>query len=72
MMNDPMADLSGPTPATQDEMNNTKEVFDPMAMQVNMGRIERIRSVMGIVSGCVAGITGLTNLQGLGEYIMMI
>jgi hypothetical protein len=71
-MNDPMAGISGPTTApgpsgSPEDMTHTKEVYDPIAMQVNMQRIERIRSVMGIVSGCVAGIVGLTSLEGLGK-----
>lgn len=64
---DPMADLggSGGGPKQQDgNLNTTKEVFDPLVVGTNLQRIDRIRSVMGIASGCVAGIGGLTGLQG--------
>jgi hypothetical protein len=72
MMQDPMANLTGETPAGQNPSNmnggNTKEVFDPIALQLNMQRIGRIQSVMGIAAGCVAGIAGMTGFEGLGEY----
>ena len=48
--------------------SSKKDVFDPMALQVNMQRIDRIRSVMGIASGCMAGTLGFTGLQGLGMF----
>jgi hypothetical protein len=70
MMADPMADLSGePGGQASGDNDNTKQVYDPMAMQMNLHRIDRIRSMMGICSGCVAGIAGLTGLQGLGEFL---
>lgn len=70
IMMDPMADLGGPSagggggPKQQDNLSTTREVFDPLAMGANFQRIDRIRSVMGIASGCVAGILGLTGLTG--------
>ena len=70
-MQDPMANLTGETPGQNpSNMNggNTKEVFDPIALQLNMQRIGRIQSVMGIAAGCVAGIAGMTGFEGLGEY----
>lgn len=69
-MADPMADLSGDTPGNPmsgDNDNNMKQVFDPIAMQMNLQRIDRIRSVMGIASGCVAGIVGISGWIGFGE-----
>jgi hypothetical protein len=69
MMADPMADLGGSAPAgmmTGDDQPHSKDVVDTMILQYNLARIERIRSVMGIASGCIAGIAGLTGLQGLG------
>jgi hypothetical protein len=63
-MIDPMADL-GSSGATANE-TDAKEVFDPNALNQNMQRIDKVRSLMGIISGCVAGICGLTGLQGLG------
>ena len=70
MIADPMADLTGEgTPGPANEMSSQKEVFNPMVLQVNMQRVDRIRSIMGIASGCVAGTLGLTGLQGLGKWI---
>ena len=67
-MMDPMAGLDGAdTPAAGDHgESSSKEVFDAIALQRNMQRIDKIRSVMGIASGCVSGIMGLTGLEGLG------
>jgi hypothetical protein len=77
-MQDPMANLTGDAPVGGQDpaggasmgMANGKQVFDPIALQINMQRIERIRAVMGIASGCVAGIIGLTGLEGLGKDIV--
>ena len=67
-MIDPMAGLDGsPQGDMSSDATNTKEVFDSVALQRNMQRIEKIRSVMGIASGCVSGIIGLTGLEGLGK-----
>jgi hypothetical protein len=73
MIADPMADLTGQgTPGTGgDNLNSQKEVFNPLLLQVNMQRIDRIRSIMGIASGCVAGILGATGLQGLGKITLI-
>lgn len=66
-MMDPMADMDGnETSAVTDDMQNSKDIFDPMILQWNMARIERIRAVMGIASGCIAGIAGFTGIEGLG------
>jgi hypothetical protein len=66
-MMDPMADLDGPPQGgASSELANSKEVFDQVALQRNMQRIDKMRSVMGIASGCVSGIVGLTGLEGLG------
>mmetsp|Transcript_1543 Transcript_1543/g.2182 ORF Transcript_1543/g.2182 Transcript_1543/m.2182 type:complete len:131 (-) Transcript_1543:765-1157(-) len=75
MIADPMADIGGPDPSgagggAGDMGSTTKEVVDPMAMAMNMQRIERIKNVMGIVSGCVAGICGLTGFSGLVCFIL--
>jgi len=64
---DPMAGLDdapsqGDTPS---DSGHSKEVFDSVALQRNMQRVDNIRSVVGIASGCVAGIIGLTSLDGL-------
>jgi len=71
-MQDPMANITADPAGGQGaagDLNNTKEVFDPMVMQVNLQRIERIRAVMGIASGCVAGIFGFTGWEGLSKCI---
>jgi len=73
MIADPMANLTGaPAPgqhAASAGAGNRKEVFDPVVMQVNLQRIDRIHAVMGIASGVVAGILGLTGLEGLGTFL---
>lgn len=68
-MADPMADLGagapgGPSKNDNANLANTKEVTDPLVLGTNLQRVDRIRSVMGIASGVVAGIGGLTGLQG--------
>ena len=69
-MIDPMAGIadsgnSGPGDATGGE---GKDVFDMAAFQLNLKKMDKIRSFMGIVSGCAAGILGLTSLSGLGAF----
>ena len=76
-MIDPMADLAAGGP---DMMNsamgggpsdeNNKEVFDMDAFRYNFRKMDKIRSFMGIVAGCVAGVLGLTGLSGLGELFV--
>ena len=67
MMADPMSNLTGETPkGSGDDDLNSKEVINGMALQANMYRIDKIRTVMGITSGCVAGILGFTSLEGFG------
>lgn len=63
-----MANLDGGSApgAAADTSSSTKDVFDPVALNFNLKKIDNIRSFMGIASGCVAGIFGLTGLQGLG------
>ena len=55
--------------ATTGAFHNLKsnEIVDPLIVQMNLSRIERIRSVMGIASGCIAGILGLTGMEGFGK-----
>jgi hypothetical protein len=73
-MIDPMADIDGATsgggamdPTTTSDGEHNQEVFDINAHRINMKKMDYIRSFMGIVSGCVAGVLGLTGLSGLGE-----
>ena len=61
MMADPMADM-GPPKADSGLLE--REPVDPLILNMNMARIERMRSVMAIASGCIAGIAGFTGLQG--------
>jgi len=64
-MIDPMAGLDGGVPGAQE--TDEKDVIDMTSLRYNMERIDTIRSSMGIASGCIAGICGLTGLEGLGE-----
>mmetsp|Transcript_30462 Transcript_30462/g.34722 ORF Transcript_30462/g.34722 Transcript_30462/m.34722 type:complete len:123 (+) Transcript_30462:87-455(+) len=68
-MIDPMADLGGSANATSE--TDTKEVFDVNLLTMNLQRIDKIRSFMGIVSGCVAGICGLTGIAGLVCFVIL-
>ena len=72
-MIDPMADIDGTTsgsgggamamdPSTNADGEHNQEVFDINAHRINMKKMDYIRSFMGIVSGCVAGVLGLTGL----------
>ena len=80
-MQDPMANLTGDQqdPSSSSDSagggtlggTTTKIAIDPIAMNENMKRMDRIRSVMGIVSGCVAGICGMTGLQGLCKLLLL-
>eukprot|EP00978_Attheya_sp_CCMP212_P002109 scaffold4347_cov55-Attheya_sp.AAC.2 len=63
---DPMAGIGGNGPSPTDQTNsNEREVLDMTAAMANHKKVDTIRSFMGIVSGCVAGILGLTGLEGL-------
>jgi len=70
-MIDPMANLDPTAPGGNPEMDAcgdaSREVFDMDAYKSNFRKMDKIRSFMGIVSGCVAGICGLTGLGGLGK-----
>lgn len=78
-MIDPMADLDGGVSgAGQAGGTGTggdfstiggegKDIFDVPSVQLNMKRMDKVRSFMGIVSGCVAGVLGLTGIEGFGE-----
>ena len=72
MMNDPMAGMDQPVSGPPTDDIDSKEVFDPMILQFNLQRIERIRSVMGIASGCIAGIAGLTGFEGIGMFAWLL
>jgi hypothetical protein len=65
IMIDPMANLDA-VPAA-DAAADEKDIIDVPTLRYNMQAIDKVRSVMGIASGCVAGICGLTGYEGLGE-----
>ena len=74
IMIDPMANIGDPAAAPGgSDMDaagggdGSQEVFDMSAYRSNMRKTDRIRSFMGIASGCVAGVCGLTGLSGLGK-----
>ncbi|KAG7360499.1 Rab5-interacting protein Rab5ip [Nitzschia inconspicua] len=69
-MMDPMADLDAPTAATA-SASDEKEVLDITTLRYNAQSIDTVRSVMGIVSGCVAGICGLTGWAGLACFLVL-
>ena len=78
-MIDPMADLTAGGPDMMNSAmggssddNNNKEVFDMDAFRYNFRKMDKIRSFMGIVAGCVAGVLGLTGLSGLGELFVLL
>ena len=68
-MIDPMADLGSSGDTAND--GDAKDVFDPNALGQNMQRIDKVRSFMGIISGCLAGIFGFTGLEGLGKNTLI-
>jgi len=65
-MMDPMAGIDGDSPGEQ--ATDEKDVIDVTSLRYNLERVDKIQSVMGIASGCVAGICGLTGLEGLGTF----
>ena len=70
-MIDPMANIDTPVGGgSGGEMEAGEEVFDVNAFKSNLRKIDKIRSFMGIISGCVAGVCGLTGLSGLGELLL--
>lgn len=72
-MIDPMANITsqgpvgpgGQSPNDDNTVVEAKDVCDFQAMKYNELKMDRIKSFMGIVSGCCAGILGLTNGFGL-------
>ena len=62
---------NAPQAEASSDLANSKEVFDMVALQRNIQRIDKIRAVMGIASGCVAGIIGLTGLEGLICFLFL-
>jgi hypothetical protein len=71
---DPMANLDGgdevpgaPSASLDPSRTVPSDVYDPWTLNLNLRRIDKIRSFMGIVSGCVAGICGFTGMEGLGK-----
>ncbi len=64
--------MMGGSPTDGSGDSNNQEVFDMDAFRYNFRKMDKIRSFMGIVSGCVAGVLGLTGISGLGEYIFVL
>mmetsp|Transcript_23000 Transcript_23000/g.55424 ORF Transcript_23000/g.55424 Transcript_23000/m.55424 type:complete len:130 (-) Transcript_23000:478-867(-) len=75
-MIDPMANIDPAAPAGP-EMDaagggdGNQEVFDTNAYRSNFRKMDKIRSFMGIASGCVAGVCGLTSLSGLVCFLVL-
>jgi hypothetical protein len=67
-MIDPMAGLDAAPGGAAPE--DEKDVIDVTSLRYNLERVDKIRSVMGIASGCVAGVCGLTGLEGLGTSML--
>ena len=71
---DPMANI-GPDPTKAGNEDTTggegKGIFNVQAQMFNFQRIDEIKAFMGIMSGCFAGICGLTGLQGLVCFIVL-
>jgi hypothetical protein len=66
-----MANLDPTAPVNPElEGDASREVFDMDAYKANFRKMDKIRSFMGIASGCVAGVCGLTGLSGLGEELI--
>ena len=71
-MIDPMANITPQAGAgaagpqnNQNTVVEAKDVCDFQAMKYNESKMDKIKSFMGIISGCCAGILGLTNGFGL-------
>ena len=61
---DPLAGIDAALPGP--ENSDEKDVFDLNTYRYNLMRVDTIRSVMNIASGCIAGICGLTGWEGMG------
>lgn len=73
-MIDPMAGVDPTAPGGSDmdaAGDGSQEVFDMNAYRSNFQKMDKIRSFMGIVSGCVAGVCGLTGFSGLACFLVL-
>ncbi|KAL7517724.1 hypothetical protein ACHAWX_002622 [Stephanocyclus meneghinianus] len=74
-MIDPMANLDPAAPGPELDPSGgdgtQQEVFDMDAYRSNFRKMDKIRSFMGIASGCVAGVCGLTGLSGLACFVVL-
>jgi len=50
---------------------NQTLIINMHAVHLNNKKIDKVRSLMGIISGCVAGICGLTGFQGLVCFVAL-
>lgn len=72
-MIDPMANLGDEgAPGAPTDQDDSKDIFDPLILNLNLKRVDNIRSFMGIISGCFAGICGLTGLEGFGTCLPIL
>jgi EMC6 len=69
MMPDPMGEQEGADGNAAPSFDNEKEFFDPLLLQFNVAKLERIQSVWGIAAGCITGICGLNGIRGFGTYV---
>jgi hypothetical protein len=72
MMPDPMGEQEGADGSAAPSFDNEKEFFDPLLLQFNVAKLERIQSVWGIAAGCITGICGLNGIRGFGTSIAMM
>jgi len=66
---DPMANLDGG--GGDPDLPDEKDVIDITSLKYNLERVDNVRSVMGIASGCLAGICGLTGLEGFWCFMAL-
>mmetsp|Transcript_439 Transcript_439/g.575 ORF Transcript_439/g.575 Transcript_439/m.575 type:complete len:127 (-) Transcript_439:169-549(-) len=73
-MMDPMANI-GPDPSRSGSDDTTggegKGIFNLQAQSFNNKKIDEVKTFMGIVNGCFAGICGFQGLQGLLCFLLL-
>mmetsp|Transcript_22882 Transcript_22882/g.54032 ORF Transcript_22882/g.54032 Transcript_22882/m.54032 type:complete len:123 (+) Transcript_22882:333-701(+) len=67
---DPLAGIDSVNTLGPDVADD-KDVFDVTTLKYNLQRVDTVRSVMNIASGCVAGICGVTGWQGLAVFLFL-
>ena len=61
----------GPNGSCSTDRHEEDQLIQPEALQANLIGINYVRSLMAIVSGCVAGIAGLTGSKGFFLYLFV-